>query len=311
MQVEEKRQGMELQRYSKRSPTPTPSRDNRESNWYSSGWKNWSSDKSTSWHETQGESEQRQYSENSTARGSDWRPTPVPKPAPKRAAPAVTDERPVPPPQGYGAAGTLRTPRTPTPTPEEMRGTRMDYPQAPVYQPLPSELPKWAMENPHVTPRLKLVAEMGLIANHLPPLHLTPGLVNPLDAYNTFKDTVHNDYPNLVLHVELVHLSFLRILHIAQLALCQGYERYPRTRSHREHHGQYRVCKSVENQLERIDHALDYMWTVTNNQNSAALTEAEQWVLTIMTNYVRECWNATPTTWKSEYAPLFPTLPHY
>eukprot|EP00971_Amphidinium_carterae_P116112 2300428-Amphidinium_carterae.1 len=100
---------------------------------------------------------------------------------------------------------------------------------------------------------------MALIANHLPPIHLTPGTTSPLDAYNLFRDTVYNDYPNLVLHIELVHISLLRILHMAQISLCQGFERYPRDRSHAAHHGQYRVCKSVESQLERIDHALDYM----------------------------------------------------
>eukprot|EP00971_Amphidinium_carterae_P165074 3272239-Amphidinium_carterae.1 len=70
MQLEGK--GQELQRYSRRSPTPTP---DRNSSWYSkSGWQDWQSNQS--WKETQGESEQRQYAAQSTARGSDWRPTP-------------------------------------------------------------------------------------------------------------------------------------------------------------------------------------------------------------------------------------------
>eukprot|EP00971_Amphidinium_carterae_P347063 6488883-Amphidinium_carterae.1 len=73
----------------------------------------------------------------------------------------------------------------------------MDYPHPPIYEPMSSEIPLWAMENAHVTPRLKLAVEMALIANHLPPLHLTPGTTNPLDAYNLFRDTVYNDYPGL------------------------------------------------------------------------------------------------------------------
>eukprot|EP00971_Amphidinium_carterae_P120929 2395436-Amphidinium_carterae.1 len=183
--------GQELQRYSRRSPTPTPSHDDR---WTKSGWQDWSTN--NSWKETQGESEQRQYAAVSTSRGSDWRPTPVPKPAPstptphgvtpKRAAAApLVDERPVQrakaPPSGYGRRegthGTQGTPSTPNRPPSAVDpalGTRMDYPHAPIYEPMSLEIPQWAMEDSHVTPRLKLVVEMALIANHLPPMHLTP-----------------------------------------------------------------------------------------------------------------------------------------
>eukprot|EP00971_Amphidinium_carterae_P032040 631077-Amphidinium_carterae.1 len=62
--------GQELQRYSRRSPTPTPSHDDR---WTKSGWQDWST---KSWKETQGESEQGQYAAQSTSRGSNWQPTP-------------------------------------------------------------------------------------------------------------------------------------------------------------------------------------------------------------------------------------------
>eukprot|EP00971_Amphidinium_carterae_P202794 4024263-Amphidinium_carterae.1 len=65
MQLEGK--GHEVQRHSRRTPTPTP---DRNSSWYSqSGWQDWKSNQS--WKETQGESEQRQYDEHSTSRGSD------------------------------------------------------------------------------------------------------------------------------------------------------------------------------------------------------------------------------------------------
>eukprot|EP00971_Amphidinium_carterae_P187189 3715297-Amphidinium_carterae.1 len=64
--------GQDLQRYSRRSPTPTPSHDDR---WSKSSWQDWSANKQ--WSESKGESEQRQYAAASTSRGSDWRPTTV------------------------------------------------------------------------------------------------------------------------------------------------------------------------------------------------------------------------------------------
>eukprot|EP00971_Amphidinium_carterae_P199800 3965848-Amphidinium_carterae.1 len=58
--------------------------------------------------------------------------------------------------------------RTPTlPAEQERPGTQMNFPQAPGYVPLPSEILAWAMQHAHTTPTLKLVVEMALIASHL------------------------------------------------------------------------------------------------------------------------------------------------
>eukprot|EP00971_Amphidinium_carterae_P005932 116972-Amphidinium_carterae.2 len=161
------------------------------------------------------------------------------------------------------------------------------------------ELPDWALTNPCRTPRIGLLMDMSLVANHLLRTHLPPAVAEALDAYTALKGTILNDYPNL---------DWRRGVLITRHTVA-----YPHSSSHYAHHTGLQCCKDVRTPTQRIDHSFDHVWRVTGRQNQDVLTENEQMIHPILIKYVNcqfnWCWRLTPETWDPRSPPLFPIVP--
>eukprot|EP00971_Amphidinium_carterae_P218018 4328123-Amphidinium_carterae.2 len=137
--------------------------------WYSDAW----SERANRWY-----SDARD--QDTGARSSvdvDQRAAPK-RPAPTPVADIQSEQRPAPkaiPPRSKAPPPLLREQGTPSDVPQRVRpttscageGARLEFPAPPRFAPMEPELPDWALTNPFRTPRIGLLMDMPLVANHL------------------------------------------------------------------------------------------------------------------------------------------------
>eukprot|EP00971_Amphidinium_carterae_P055662 1097370-Amphidinium_carterae.1 len=83
---------------------------------------------------------------------------------------------------------------------------------------------------------------------------------------------IKSDFPRFSPYIGLFLLAYLRINHVTQETCCQAHHLYPEEENHRMHHPRLACCKAVSEQLKRIDHACNHLWTLVSRQAWTSLS---------------------------------------